>query len=185
MVYWSTPAVIDTSLTTPPSPSSSIHHWLMQLEDSVTAEKSPAYFQLSCPSKCSALLGRWSYAINTLHLKGEETFPSKTHVWPGFWNCLMWPVFICFPYRRRRALYSPPHDSSNLNSKEQRCQDLSVTWLTILWEQARQFISPTSYSQKPWNCFVWKIWGEECRLNSHNYIKYSVHLISCCQHTKI
>lgn len=58
---------------------------------------------------------------------------------------------------------------------------MSATWLTILWELAKQFISPTSYSQKPWNCFVWKIWGEEGRLNSHIY---SVYVISCCQHTK-
>lgn len=169
MVYWSNLAVTDTSLTTPPSPSSSIHHWLMQLGDPVTAEQNPAYFQLYCPSKCLALLGRWTYAINTLHLKGDDAFPSKTRVWPAFWNWLMWPVFVCFPWRRERILYSPP---PSLNSKEQRCQDLSVTWLTILWELARQFISPTFYSQKPWNYFVWNTWGEEGRLNSDNYIKY-------------
>lgn len=97
----------------------------------------------------------------------------------------MWPVFICFLLRRRRALYSPPHDSSSLNSKEQKYQDLSVTWLTILWELARQFISPTSYSQELWNCFVWKVWGQEGKLNFHNYMKYSVRLISFCQYTKI
>lgn len=105
-------------------------------------------------------------------------------MWAGFWSCLVCPFFICFPQRMERTLYSPPNDISSLNSKEQRCQDLSVTWLTILWELARQFISPISYSQKLWNYFVWNTWGKEGRLNSDNFIKYSVHLTSCYQQQK-
>lgn len=124
-----------------------------------------------------------SYAINTLHLEGNETFPSKTRMRAGFWSCLVLPFFICFP-QRERTLYTSPHNISSLNSKEQRCQDLSVIWLTILWELARQFYSPTSYSQKPWNYFVWNTWGKEGRLNSDNLIKNSVHLTSCYQQQK-
>lgn len=56
--------------------------------------------------------------------------------------------------------------------------------VTILWELARQFISPTSYSQKPWNYFGWNTWGAdrwEGKLNSDNSIKQSGHLPCCYQ----